>query len=121
MFPTPRRTAAPRSGRGPARGRAVGIGVAVLVLVVGCGPSASGPSGSNTGDAAAGSSLGWQDTLTGGPDKLDVATTVAPISSIARNIGGDRIRLRGIIPDATIGGASAGDGQWLQSPLRSSS
>jgi manganese/iron transport system substrate-binding protein len=30
-----------------------------------------------------------------------VATTVAPISSIARNIGGDRIRLRGIVPDAT--------------------
>ncbi|MEO5941677.1 MAG: metal ABC transporter substrate-binding protein [Candidatus Limnocylindrales bacterium] len=46
-------------------------------------------------------SQGWQDTLTGGADKLDVATTVAPISSIARNIGGDRIRLRGIVPDAT--------------------
>ena len=45
--------------------------------------------------------MGWQDILTGEPDKLDVATTVAPISSIARNIGGDRIRLRGIIPDAT--------------------
>ena len=35
------------------------------------------------------------------PDKLDVATTVAPISSLARNIGGDRIRLHGIVPDAT--------------------
>jgi manganese/iron transport system substrate-binding protein len=45
--------------------------------------------------------LGWQDELTGAPDKLDVATTVAPISSLARNIGGDRIRLRGIVPDAT--------------------
>ncbi len=45
--------------------------------------------------------LGWQDELTGGPDMLDVATTVAPISSLARNIGGDRIRLRGIVPDAT--------------------
>ncbi|MEO6351425.1 MAG: metal ABC transporter substrate-binding protein, partial [Candidatus Limnocylindrales bacterium] len=33
--------------------------------------------------------------------KLDVATTVAPISSLARNIGGDRIRLHGIVPDAT--------------------
>ena len=32
---------------------------------------------------------------------LDVATTVAPISSLARNIGGDRIRLHGIVPDAT--------------------
>ncbi len=45
--------------------------------------------------------LGWQDELTGDPDKLDVATTVAPISSLARNIGGDRIRLHGIVPDAT--------------------
>jgi manganese/iron transport system substrate-binding protein len=45
--------------------------------------------------------LGWQDELTGAPDLLDVATTVAPISSLARNIGGDRIRLRGIVPDAT--------------------
>lgn len=45
--------------------------------------------------------LGWQDELTGGPDMLDVATTVAPISSLARNIGGDRIRLHGIVPDAT--------------------
>jgi ABC-type Zn uptake system ZnuABC Zn-binding protein ZnuA len=45
--------------------------------------------------------MGWQDQLTGGADMLDVATTVAPISSIARNIGGTRIRLRGIIPDAT--------------------
>ncbi|HET6744426.1 MAG TPA: metal ABC transporter substrate-binding protein [Candidatus Limnocylindria bacterium] len=58
-------------------------------------------------EAAPGTSLpdnpsaGWQDELTGGDDKLDVATTVAPISSIARNIGGDRIRLRGIVPDAT--------------------
>ncbi len=45
--------------------------------------------------------LGWQDELTGEPDKLDVATTVAPISSLARNVGGDRIRLHGIVPDAT--------------------
>ena len=45
--------------------------------------------------------LGWQDELTGQLDMLDVATTVAPISSLARNIGGDRIRLHGIVPDAT--------------------
>ena len=51
--------------------------------------------------ASAEASAGWQDELSGGDDKLDVATTVAPISSIARNIGGDRIRLRGIVPDAT--------------------
>lgn len=72
------------------------IGVAAVV-VTGC----TGTSGSVASGAPAGGTLGWQDTLTDGSDKLDVATTVAPISSIARNIGGDRIRLRGLIPDAT--------------------
>jgi len=76
---------------------AVGIGA---LLVGGCsGPSSAADRPS--GGGGAGATLGWQDTLTGEPDKLDVATTVAPISSIARNIGGDRIRLRGVIPDAT--------------------
>src|SRR5688500_4782710 len=51
--------------------------------------------------AGAAQSLGWYDELTGEPDLLDVATTVAPISSIARNIGGTRLRLRGLVPDAT--------------------
>ena len=45
--------------------------------------------------------LGWSDDLTDDNGKLNVATTVAPISSIARNIGGDRIDLRGIVPDGT--------------------
>jgi ABC-type Zn uptake system ZnuABC Zn-binding protein ZnuA len=72
------------------------IGVAAVV-VTGC----AGSSGSAATGTVVGGALGWQDTLTGGPDKLDVATTVAPISSIARNIGGDRIRLHGIVPDAT--------------------
>ena len=43
---------------------------------------------------------GWSDVLTDN-GKLNVATTVAPISSIARNVGGDRINLHGIIPDGT--------------------
>jgi ABC-type Zn uptake system ZnuABC Zn-binding protein ZnuA len=72
-----------------------------VIALVAC--ACTGPSGSAEprGSGASGGSLGWQDTLTGGADKLDVATTVAPISSIARNIGGDRIRLHGLIPDAT--------------------
>jgi manganese/iron transport system substrate-binding protein len=71
---------------------------AVVVFALACSsPANSGPPAS----ASVGSSLGWHDTLTTGTDKLDVATTVAPISSIARNVGGDRIRLHGIIPDAT--------------------
>ncbi len=42
--------------------------------------------------------LGWSDEL-GDNGLLNVATTVAPISSIVRNIGGNRINLRGIVPD----------------------
>ncbi|MBX3070557.1 MAG: zinc ABC transporter substrate-binding protein [Thermomicrobiales bacterium] len=42
--------------------------------------------------------VGWSDEL-GSNDLLNVATTVAPISSIVRNIGGNRINLRGIVPD----------------------
>jgi manganese/iron transport system substrate-binding protein len=59
------------------------------------------PAGSPGGSGSTETSAGWQDTLTGGDDALDVATTVAPISSIARNIGGTRFRLHGIVPDAT--------------------
>ena len=33
--------------------------------------------------------------------KMDVVTTVAPLTDIVRNIGGDRINLFGIIPDGT--------------------
>jgi ABC-type Zn uptake system ZnuABC Zn-binding protein ZnuA len=51
--------------------------------------------------AAAGASLGWTDELVDGNGKLNVVTTVAPISSIVRNIGGTRIDLYGIVPDGT--------------------
>lgn len=44
--------------------------------------------------------LGWSDDFADN-GLLNVATTVAPISSIVRNIGGDRINLRGIVPDGT--------------------
>jgi manganese/iron transport system substrate-binding protein len=81
----------------PQFGRAAAAFVAIALLATACAPASAGSSPGAPGTA----SLGWADALTGGPDKLDVATTVAPISSIARNIGGDRIRLRGIVPDAT--------------------
>jgi ABC-type Zn uptake system ZnuABC Zn-binding protein ZnuA len=70
-----------------------------------------------TTGASAGTSLGWYDELVDQPDKLDVATTVAPISSLARNIGGDRIRLHGIVPDATNSHTfepSPSDARYLQ-------
>lgn len=74
--------------------------ISVGLAISACGSPGSPLASTARGPASAGS-LGWADELTGGPDLLDVATTVAPISSIARNIGGDRIRLRGIVPDAT--------------------
>jgi ABC-type Zn uptake system ZnuABC Zn-binding protein ZnuA len=53
-------------------------------------------------EATAGeATLGWSDELVDGNGKLNVVTTVAPISSIARNIGGTRIDLYGIVPDGT--------------------
>jgi ABC-type Zn uptake system ZnuABC Zn-binding protein ZnuA len=47
------------------------------------------------------SSLGWEDSFEANNGYLNVATTVAPISSIARNMGGMRINLHGIVPDGT--------------------
>lgn len=44
--------------------------------------------------------LGWSDEFSDN-GLLNVASTVAPISSIIRNIGGNRINLRGIVPDGT--------------------
>jgi manganese/iron transport system substrate-binding protein len=52
-----------------------------------------------TADGAA--TLGWTDELVDDNRKLNVVTTVAPISSIVRNVGGDRIDLYGIVPDGT--------------------
>jgi ABC-type Zn uptake system ZnuABC Zn-binding protein ZnuA len=94
---------APRSRCSTRRRAVANLAAAALAFAIGAAGcsdpgSATAPPVSGGGP---GSSLGWQDILTGGPDKLDVATTVAPISSIARNIGGDRIRLHGIVPDAT--------------------
>lgn len=51
-------------------------------------------------DATVVPNLGWSDAFED-DGRLHVATTVAPISSIVRNIGGDRIDLRGIVPDGT--------------------
>ena len=90
----------PRSTRPIA---ALAAAAALAFIATACAPASGGSSGAGSGGspAAGGALLGWSDVLTGEPDKLDVATTVAPISSIARNIGGDRIRLRGLIPDGT--------------------
>jgi manganese/iron transport system substrate-binding protein len=103
-------TAGPRRYRGPQAQKGVPalrpslVIVAIVALaaaLAACGgaPGTTPPTGGSP--AAGAASLGWHDDLTDGADRLDVATTVAPISSLARFVGGDRIRLRGIVPDAT--------------------
>ncbi|CAN5661919.1 metal ABC transporter substrate-binding protein [soil metagenome] len=57
----------------------------VVLLSSGCGTAASGQP---TRDAAA-------------SERLRVATTVAPITNIAANIGGDRVDITGIVPEGT--------------------
>jgi ABC-type Zn uptake system ZnuABC Zn-binding protein ZnuA len=47
------------------------------------------------------SSLGWSDSFDEDNGKINVVTTVAPISSIVRNVGGTWIDIRGIVPDGT--------------------
>jgi ABC-type Zn uptake system ZnuABC Zn-binding protein ZnuA len=57
---------------------------AVAVLVAGCG-------GGNGGSGSAATDGG----------RLEVATTVAPITSIVAHIGGDRVSVTGIVPEGT--------------------
>ncbi len=47
--------------------------------------------------------VGGCGSAQGGSDdgRLQVATTVAPITSIAANIGGDRVKITGIVPEGT--------------------
>ncbi len=53
----------------------------------GCGGTDDEPaSGAGTGSAEA---------------KLEIATTVAPITSIVANVGGDRVQITGIVPEGT--------------------
>jgi ABC-type Zn uptake system ZnuABC Zn-binding protein ZnuA len=63
------------------------LGVVMLVLTLGAACS--------SGDV----NSAWSDSLEKDDGRLKVATTVAPLSDIVRNIGGERIALRGIIPN----------------------
>jgi ABC-type Zn uptake system ZnuABC Zn-binding protein ZnuA len=49
----------------------------------------------------AGCGDGAGDASSGADGRLAVGTTVAPITSIAANIGGDRVRITGIVPEGT--------------------
>ena len=67
----------------PRRRRLLGVALACAVALPACGGGEPGA------DAA------------GVDDRLRVATTVAPITSIAANIGGDRVAITGIVPEGT--------------------
>jgi ABC-type Zn uptake system ZnuABC Zn-binding protein ZnuA len=82
----------------PVMSRRVFVGGLAGALLV---PLVARPAQAQEGTPAATSTLGWADELVDDNGKLNVVTTVAPISSIARNIGGDRIDLHGVIPDGT--------------------
>ncbi len=64
-------------------------------------PVARGAAQDATPATAPASSIGWYDEFGQDTGRLNVATTVAPISSIVRNVGGTRINLRGIVPDGS--------------------
>jgi ABC-type Zn uptake system ZnuABC Zn-binding protein ZnuA len=68
----------------------VAIGLCA-VLAVSCGSDGEG--GGEGGGSASGSA--------GADDRLQVVTTVAPITSIAANIIGDRAEIVGIVPEGT--------------------
>ena len=76
--------------------RAVALSFVLLAVA-----SALAPTGTPTAAQSAPptASLGWSDDLADGDGRINVVTTVAPISSIVRNVGGTRIDLRGIVPD----------------------
>src|SRR3954454_20405523 len=44
---------------------------------------------------------GCGDDVATSDGRLQVATTVAPITSIVANIGGDRVKITGIVPEGT--------------------
>lgn len=80
------------------RRRLFGLGLAATGMVAFRGTLARAQEAT---PAAGEPTLGWSDELVDDNGKLNVVTTVAPISSIARNVGGDRIDLFGIVPDGT--------------------
>ena len=78
----------------------------LLPMAAGCAPAADqGRSGSASGQGqgTAGSSAGPGQGASGDgePDQLKVIATVAPITSLTENIGGDRISLEGVVPEGT--------------------
>lgn len=67
-------------------------------FAVACGGGDNATGGSDSGQVGNGAA-GTHDDFSANDGKLKVATTVAPLTSIVLNVGGDRIRIHGLIPD----------------------
>lgn len=83
------------------RRRVLGAGIAATGLIAWDRASASGFAQEATPAGRGERTLGWTDELIDDNGTLNVVTTVAPISSIVRNVGGTRVDLYGIVPDGT--------------------
>lgn len=74
----------------------VGAGfLSLALLAAACG----GDSGGSTGESPGAGLAGVRHDFKADDGKLRVATTVAPVTSIVLNIGGDRIHIHALIPD----------------------
>ena len=85
---------------------AVALFALLLALAAGCAPAADEGTGGSTagqGQGAAEPAAGQDQDAMGAsePDQLKVIATVAPITSLTENIGGDRISLEGVVPEGT--------------------
>jgi len=82
--------------RTPTIGRRSSISLVVgILLLSGCSGSDSSSEGDGEGAAASATPTAEVGA------RLAVATTVAPITSIVANIGGDRVDITGIVPEGT--------------------
>src|SRR5205814_4785511 len=72
--------------------------VCVIAAAMACGSTTSDKT--PTSKSATTSTSGASTTTSSGK-KLKVVTTVAPLTNIVLNVGGDRIDLEGIIPEAS--------------------
>lgn len=83
------------------RGRIRAVPALVLAVVFAAPSGRPALAAAQATPAVPTSSRGWADSFHEENDRLNVATTVAPISSIVRNVGGARIDIHGVVPDGT--------------------
>jgi ABC-type Zn uptake system ZnuABC Zn-binding protein ZnuA len=69
--------------------------LSIPVLILGAALTSCGDDDDDDGDASATEIA----TETAEPDRIAVVTTVAPITNIAENIGGERVSIEGIVPE----------------------